>query len=307
MPSENQPRMFSNIDVIGQLPPEQQADTLRELGDPTTADEIAARPPTRRGGATRGFFGGPPKLWQHTAHQFGYVAPRPPGVLNPQPIVYPGAIDSDASLKNQRINIHLNRLRVQDYPGGGEHLVMFTFKAQNQIPDAVEPVSFNQSYRVREGQTAGIAGYPIFIGLNVGGLGIAFQCFTMNVKNRGDERVLEFLDSDPFRSGLNLLTTAQPALRPLSEMALGMTRILASRNQNVAVQDFFLGLDFTGASFGVRLAEGDYIAAQVPSEDEIKWDDWVFNPNIGAIASKGDQQTALPYNYVVFGVSRYEG
>jgi hypothetical protein len=174
------------------------------------------------------------------------------------------------------------------------------------LPNSAEPVSFSQTYRGLENQSAGVVGYPIFIGLSVSTLGVAFQGFTLNVKNDADEAVLNFLDSPPFQTGLNLLTTAQPALIPFTQMTLGVTKMLAKRNQNVAVQDFYLGLDFTPAAFGARLAEGNYVAVQVPSETTILWEDWRYYPTSGAIATKDDQTVSLPYNHAVFRLSRYE-
>ncbi len=43
---------------------------------------------------------------------------------------------------------------------------------------------------MQEGQAAGIAGYPVFIGLNVGNQGVAFECSTINVNNEEDLLVL---------------------------------------------------------------------------------------------------------------------
>src|SRR5687767_1423121 len=157
-----------------------------------------------------------------------------------------------------------NRLRVADYPGSGTHRILFDFYARNQVPGFGEDLHFNATYRVREGERASIAGYPIFLGLNVGADGVAFRCHTVNVKNDADEAFLDFLEGDVFKSGLKLATIAQPAIAPLTGLALGLTKSIAQRNRNVSVQDFYLGLDFTGTSMGARLAVGDYIAVQIP-------------------------------------------
>ena len=121
---------------------------------------------------------------------------------------------ADASLKNARIKITLDRLRVASYPGGGLHRVLFDFYAQNQVPGGAEDLHFNATFRVREGEHAAVVGFPIFIGLNVGTEGVAFRCYTVNVANEEDERLLGFLESDTFKSGLRLATTAQPAIAP---------------------------------------------------------------------------------------------
>jgi hypothetical protein len=244
--------------------------------------------------------------WAQTTHQFGYIAPREPGSIEPQVIQYPGAIAADLSLKNSRINIRLDRLRVHKYPGGGTHNIMVNFAARNQVADAQETVTFSQTYRVGEGQTAGVAGYPIFIGLNVGAQGVAFEGSTVNVNNEADQAILAALESPPFQSGLSLLTTAQPAIAPFTEITLGVVKALAKRAENVPVQKFYLGLDFEDAPLGIRLAEGNYIAAQVPTETAIEWHKWVYRPDIGTIVHKADSSETLPYNYLVFRVSRYE-
>ena len=69
------------------------------------------------------------------------------------------------------------------------------------------------------------------------------------MSNDADEKFLDFLESDVFKSGLKLATAAQPAVAPLSGLALGLTKTIAGRNRNVAVQDFHLGLDFTQIRF----------------------------------------------------------
>jgi hypothetical protein len=227
-----------------------------------------------------------------------------------RPIRHAGNIEADATLKNSRVKISLDCLRVAAYPGNGIHHVLFDFYAQNQVSGGnVEHLHFNATYRAKEGERAAILGYPVFLGLNVGSEGVAFKCFTVNVKNEQDEAFLKFLDSDVFKAGLKLASTAQPAIAPLSGMAVGLTRSLASRNKNVPVQDFFMGLDFTTIPTRAKLAEGSYIAVQIPEMMETMWDwgDWVYHPGTGQIVNKDDKGSLIPYNYLVFSVSRYEG
>jgi len=205
--------------------------------------------------------------------------------------------------------VTLNRLRVADYPGSGSHRVLFEFHATNHLDgDASESLHFNHTYRVRSGERAALVGYPIFIGLGVGeGLGV--RCYTVNVKNDSDEKFLDFLDSDVFKGGLKLATTAQPAIAPLSGLTLGITRAIASRNRNVAVQDFYLGLDFSRDRMGARLAEGSYLAVQVPEKLRALWDwsDWVYSSATGEVVAKDDPKQLIPYNYVVIGINRHHG
>jgi hypothetical protein len=247
------------------------------------------------------------KLWQHSGHAFGYIAPSPV-TEQPLPIVSAGAMPADSSLRHARIKVTLDRLRIAEYPGGGMHHVLFDFYAQNQVAGEVEHLHFNATFRGRQGQHVALVGYPLFVGLQVGSEGVAFKCFTVNVKNDQDEALLGFFDSDVFKAGLRLATTAQPALAPLATMASGLTRGLATRNRNVAVQDFYMGLDFSNIPTRARLAEGSYLAVQIP-EDEAPawgWNAWRFDAKSGQVVCATDLQQALRYNYVVFGVSRYE-
>jgi len=301
---------FDDLTVLGKLPPQQAATKLRELGEDQAA--LALESEQRRASETfgRGKVWWPfqDKPWQHTAHAFGYLAPAPPG-HKPLPIQHSGNIAADPTLKNARIRITLNCLRVAKYPGSGMHNVLFDFYAQNQIPGNVEHLHFNATFRVQEGERAAILGYPIFVGLNVGTAGVAFKCFTVNVKNDDDEAFLGFLKSDVFKAGLHLASTMQPAIAPLSVLAEGLTKTIASRNRNVPVQDFYLGLDFGNVPLQARLAEGSYLAVQIPESFQTIWDwsEWVYNPSSGQVVHKADPTRLIPYNYLVFGVSRYDG
>jgi hypothetical protein len=91
-------------------------------------------------------------------------------------------------------------------------------------------------------------------------------------------------------------------------MAFGITRSIAKRNRNVAVQDFYMGLDFSDVVTRARLATGSYVAVQIPQAEAVvwDWDDWVYHPTSGQIVRADDHGARVPYNYVVFGVSRYE-
>lgn len=302
---------FEDVHVLGELPPERAAEKLREIGEEAAAEALGAEAledrPARTFGAKRAsWWPFQDRAWQHTAHAFGYLAPAAAGGELAE-IRHAGNIEADASLRNSRVRITLDRLRVADYPGGGTHRILFDFYAQNQVAGGVEHLHFNASHRVREGEQAAILGYPVFVGLNVGGEGVALKCFTVNVKNEGDEAFLDFLESDVFRAGLTLATTFQPAIAPLSGMALAVTKNIATRNRNVPVQEFYLGLDFTNISTRARLAEGSYLAVQIPESFQTvwDWDEWVYNPANGQVGSRSDPRQLIPYNYLVFSVSRH--
>ena len=109
--------------------------------------------------------------------------------------------------------------------------------------------------------------------------------------------------------------TVQPAfaercgssIRPLSKMALGLTKAIANRHKNVAVQDFYMGLDFSQIATRARLAEGSYIAVQIPESQQRlwEWEDWLYDPKTGQIVNDYDRTQFIPYNSIIFSVSRY--
>jgi hypothetical protein len=243
----------------------------------------------------------------HAAHAFGFL-PQKPAPGKEQQLVAAGDMEADSTLRNSRIKISLNRLRIASYPGGGTHNVLFDFYANNQVSGGSEDVHFNAAFRVEDGSEAGLVGLPIFVGLGIGSEGVSFRCFTVNVKNDEDERFLSVLDSNVFKKGLQLAATAQPAIGPLSELAVGLTKAIASRHRNVPVQSFQMGLDFTGPRMGARLAQGDYVAVQIPMELRRVWNwrEWEYDPASGQILSSHDG-SYIPFNYVVFGVTKYEG
>ena len=182
---------------------------------------------------------------------------------------------------------------------------MFEFSASNRLKNGqTENTKFSQAFTAREGQSAAFIGYPIFFGLNTGTEGVAFRCRTINVSNNNDEQILAFLKSETFKAGLKLAETAQPAITPLTEMVVGVTKMLANRNKNVVVQDFFMGLDFSTGAGGARLREGTYIAVQIPETFEIafKWEEWAYDQENGRIVNKVSPNQLIPYNFISFSV-----
>jgi len=298
--------------VLGKLPPREAATKLREVGENAAADRLEESETVRSfetkgiGGRNRWPFQDKP--WQHTSHAFGYLAHAAPG-SELLPIRAIGNIPADAGLRDGRVKIALSRLRAASYPGSGMHRVLLHVSAQNQARGKAEDVHFNTTYRIWDGDQAGVQGYPLFVGLCVGGEGLSLKCRTINVSNDQDEAFLDFLESDTFKAGLKLATTAQPVIAPFSEMALGLAKMVAKRHRNVAVQDFDLGLDFGADPMGGRLAEGAYLAVQIPESLRPiwNWDEWAYHPNLAQVVKRADHQQTIPYNYLVFSVSRYEG
>ena len=128
-------------------------------------------------------------------------------------------------------------------------------------------------------------------------------------EDEADEKLLSFLDSDVFKAGLQLATAAQPAVAPLTAMAVGLTTAIGKRNRNVVVQDIALGLDFSNIPTRAHLAEGSYLAVQIPERLQTVWDwsEWVYDPASGRVVSRDDRTQLIPWNTMVFSVSRYQG
>jgi hypothetical protein len=289
-------RWFDDLPVIGRLPAAERAAVLRELDPPPDA-EVQAQ--------AKGFFSSVPDAWEHTSHAFGFL---PPGVPAPGLVEVKSAsqIDADPTLRNARIDVRLDRLRVAAYPGRGMHRILFDFYARNQREGGEDDLHFNMILRAQQGQGAAVVGYPIFVGLGVGS-GVGFRCHTVNVKNDQDEALLGVLESDPMRRGLQLLSTVQPALGPLSTMAVGITRALAGRHRNVSVQDFYLGLDFSASPSGARLREGTYFAVQAPEEITAScWQQWAYNTQAQHLVARDNPTVPIAHNYIAFSVCRYQ-
>ncbi len=306
---------FDDLPVVGALPPEKAAATLRETGEDEVAEALEhLYEGTSPGVSLEGqkhWLSFLDKPWLYANHVFGYLAPTAPGDASndPLPISPLNAIHTDPLLKHTRVKITLDRFRVANYPGRGSHHILVHFFAQNQVANTKEDLHFSATYRVSQGDQVAIRGYPIFVGLSVSNEGIRLRCRTINVKNDQDEALLNVLESKVFTSGLHLVSTLQPAIAPLSELAYGLTEMVAKRHRNISVQDFDLGLDFSNIPTGARLAEGAYLAVQVPESEEPVWDweDWIYHPSSGQVVKQSNYQEAIPYNYLVFSIRRYEG
>lgn len=301
--------MWFDTPVIGALLPEQAIIKLREIGEFELAEQLerAEKRLVRSSEPGKSRWPFQPKLWQHTSHTVGYIPLRLPN-NDPQPILHIEAITPDLSLRGARLKITLNRLRVVSYPGGGIHRILLHVCAQNQMPERVESVHFNSTYRVAEGESAGVQGYPLFVGLHVGNEGVVLKCRTINVRNEQDEALLRFLEADTFKTGLSILSTVQPTIALFSEMAFGLAKAVGTRNRNIEVQNIELGLGFTTLAMSGGLAEGVYLAVQI-SENLYRawdWEEWIYLPAKGRVVKRSDYQQLIPYNYIAFSISRYE-
>ena len=296
----------SSIQVLGNMKTSEVAQHLKAIGDVDLARNLTRIPPREK---NRRFsllkWGGkkPDPVYRYTEHAFGYL-PRAAGKADVS-ISDAGNVEADTTLKGAAVKVTLDRLRVFAYPGGGTHTILFDFRAQHQTSDQGESQDLRvaQHYRVQDGGGAGISGYPVFIGLKVGNEGVSFRCSTVNVSNEEDQKILRFLGGDVFKKGVQLINQANPVVPIVTAFATGIIETFAQRNDNVGVQDFFLGLDFSGIATRAQLREGSYIAVQVPDLAAWDWSKWVFRPATGQIVSAQDGKS-VPLNYVVFSVSK---
>ena len=303
------PGDHSRVPVLGQLPPKDLIRKLRALGENDTAlalelaliDTGQETPTTfsQEGRQAVEFRG-----WWHRAHLFGYFLPgsvRDPCLIHPAEGIAP-----DVSLQGARIVIRLHDLRISDYPGGEVHRVLFELASLNHLQGEPELLRFNTTCRLREGDQAPIAGRPVFVGLTVGSEGLEFQCRTVKVADPEDESFLGFLENGPFLGGLRASKVRQPAAALYADTAYHLTERIAAAERNTPVQAFQLGLGFGTGGVGARLAEGSYVAVQVPEGMSAGWywEDWVYDPVRQRIMAADDLDEPIGFNYLVFSVNR---
>ncbi|MEQ9548453.1 MAG: hypothetical protein RIM23_02370 [Coleofasciculus sp. G3-WIS-01] len=303
---------FDDLPTIGELPPQEAAAKLREVGEDELADALEAAQykvtaDSTTFGLAEDLLPWLPKPWLYPTHVIGYLTPAKSDITV-LPIQNACKILPDSTLKNTPINITLEQACVAKYPGGGTHYILFDFEAKTQLLNRAETINFTVTHRIRESNQVVIINQPIFAPLHVSPEGVGFRGLTVNVKNQEDEAALSFLESFTFQSGIAAASLLQPAIAPLAEMAIGITKLIAKRSKNVTVQKIDLGLDFGNDSTRARLAEGYYLAIQIPESLQTSWDwnDWVYNPTNGQIVSQFDPTEVIPYNYLVFSVSRYQ-
>lgn len=294
---------FSNLPkTIGELSPEEKALKLQELNRsrgssvPTRGDS-----PIPTLGTANSFR---KKPWNFTNHKFGYISLTGEG--NSIAILDASNLNAENTLKNTPLRITLDRFRVEEYPGWGRHRILINFWSKYSQNKAYQQMHFNQAVYVGNNNLAPIRSIPVFTGLRVESEELVLGCYTVNVKNQSDEAFLNFLESPVVRGGL-LLSNLHPTLGLFSQTAVEIAKSIAGRFRNVAVQKFEIGLNFSGHPVHYKLRTGSYIAIQAPGDSASwNWNDWVYNINKGEIVRRGLDQP-MPYNYLVFSISRYEG
>jgi len=250
------------------------------------------------GGQAAGFFSRP---YSRTGMVLGFI---PPGSMANQ-VTGISMVHPDRALIGQQIKITLDKFFIAKYPGLGKHSVLCEFAGKNQVPGETEALSFALRFEAHDNSSPAIAGAPIFMGLTVAADGISFKGRTVNVRSAGDDMVMAILDTPAFKSGLTLLNTAQPALRPLTSLATATVGAIAKRGQNAQMHSFELGLDFDGSATSARLRYGSYVVVQTDEGSSWDWGDYEWNANGLALHPAGKPGETPDFNYMVFAVSPF--
>lgn len=288
---------FDEMNSLGAQPPTQIGEYLTELGDLD-----AARPYLPGGIAAQGL-GWPSPVWEHTGMVLGFIDADTPGGST-SVIKGISQLHADSSLIGQRVKISLDKFYVHSYPGRGEHKILCEFTGKNQVPGDGEELRYALRFAARDSSSAGLSGVPIFLGITVGANGISFEGRCINVGSSTDDTLLGVMDSPAFKSGLGLLATAQPALKPLAGLAGATVQAVLSRSKNRQVHSFNLGLDFASSMTSARLRLGTYVVVQCSDDSGWKWETYEWNRDAMTLLNKSTGQQPL-YNYMAFGVSKY--
>lgn len=300
----NKPKQqFSSSKSIGARDNRDIASYLFELDDKEGAMALLAGGSQ---GASISSMAGYKPAWKDTGVIVGFLEPG--NISSTATPVSATQIVADENLVGERIKITLDRFYVRAYPGFGEHHILCEYCGKNQVKrengkkSSTEDMRFALNVHANDNSPAGVQGQPLFLGVAVGKDGLAFEGRTVNVKSETDEKILKILNSSAVKTGLSLMTTAQPALKPF----VGLTGALVDATvgkKNVQVHSFFLGLDFSDNTSSVKLRYGNYIVVQ--SDDENwDWNDYQWNGSVNLLNNK---RTGNPVdaNYSVLGITPF--
>lgn len=301
------PAWFDEIPVLGALPDDQIVDRLRFVGEPSLADKLelallsySTEPAHTFSIKGRQMLARHP--WSHTGHVCGYLEP-PKSLGEMLPILSTQGLEADRTLLGERLTVGLDGFQPADYPGGEVHRVLFHFAANHHL-DELERLHFNATRHVEEGQPFLYLDQPIFVGLKAGEPGLDFRYLTLKVIDACDRAFLETLALDVLQLGLRLSELPRPAADLASDLAFQLTGKI--RRGQPAIQEFRLGLDFAAHERSAPLRTGTYIAAQVPTAEQLLWDweQWRYHPLSGQIVSREDPDNRFPFNYLLITVDR---
>ena len=289
---------FSAANSLGSRAPEQISSYLTDIGDLEGAKAFML---AATSGQSTTLFN---NCYAQAGFMLGYI---PPAAASQKllPIVGISEIAADKSLIGRCIKITLDKFHVHSYPGLGNHNILCEFSGKNQVAGESEELKFAMRFKCSDQASAAIAAAPIFLGITVGKDGISFEGRTVNVSSDLDDTILSTLDGVAFKSGLTLLSTAQPALRPFASLASAAVAATASRKKNAQVHCFNIGLDFADGATSARLRHGSYVVVQTNST-QWKWDDFQWNSDARSLERKAGG-APIDFNYLIVGVTEFTG
>lgn len=247
----------------------------------------------------------PDRFWQTRNHLYGYLPPRVAGDSGTTSLTNAFDLDtSDETLSGTPMRLTIDRVKVKKYPGKGLHHIAFFCSVRTQVASDVDIVRYSVGYTAREGDEVAAVGITMFDGAKISNSYLNLKCNTTNVDTKKDKTFFSILSRNAFSQGLQLLSTAQPALEPLSTLIEGVKNDLEGQRKGIVVQDFEIGLDLAQTSTRIKLREGSYIVVQIPPAEAgaWKWEDWEFSG--GRFRKKNDPTSLIEYNYIVVGVSK---
>ncbi|WP_271765923.1 hypothetical protein [Aquimarina algiphila] len=248
------------------------------------------------------------KAWKIKEHAFGYLDYQN-RVDNKIPIVNALTMAPDETLKGERINIRVGTINIYRYPGilGGEHEILFEFSAKHSPDDnsGDEDIKYTQKYTIRNKGGGGKQGLKVLQGLRVPNNGIDFYLNTIYIANKSEEKVLKFLNSPIFNSGIELISAANPLVKEVAGYATGITEYITEEKKNKIIQEIGLGFDFSGTTGVASLKKGSYLAVQTKKED-LNWSEWYYDTEDSLIKPENGSGERLPRNFISFIISKYE-
>jgi len=249
------------------------------------------------------------RAWKIKEHAYAFLDEEN-RVGNKIPLINALTMSADSSLKGQRINIRVGNVYVERYPGlfGGEHEVLFEFSAKHSPENSSteeEDIKYTQKYTLRNGGGSGKSGLSVLKGLRVPKNGIDFHLNTIYIANKSEEKVVKFLNSGIFNSGLELISAANPVIKQVAGYATGITEYLVEEKKNNIVQEIGLGFDFAGNTEVASLKCGTYAAIQT-YRNNFKFSDWYYDIDSSLLKPNDASLERLPFNHITFVISEYQ-
>ena len=287
----------NDVEPIGAEPPNQIADYLEAIGDPTTARLFRARGP---GGQSLSL--GAASAWTASGCKIGYIAPATGSTVEGSEIQPATSLAADSDLVASAIKVTLDQFYVHSFPGLGEHSVLCEFAGRNQCGKEAEDVLFATAFQVVDRQSAGVNASPIFVGLKVDPDGLALKGRIICIRSSTDEWLTKVLQSQAFRSGLTLITQAQPILKPFLSLASQAVGAALDRSRNKLVLKFELGLDFSDNATALKLRHGSYVVVQ-SDDPHWSWKDWMLRQDTNSLTHRTLNVPPVA-NYFILGISK---